>query len=137
MAADLHIHIYEGINEQDLADFNANTMGSKWFDLRPVSDTRWHESYVRVSATPEVWVGEVSWLKAALLEDAEHYVPNAVGAVNEIIGEDLPVIEDALIAQIRAALELPNQTAYRLADPDVVVQFLEEHRGKQCFIVSW
>jgi hypothetical protein len=90
-----------------------------------------------LNASPNVWVGEVSWLKAALFEDEEAFVPDAVAEVYEIIGEGLPVIDDALIEKIRTALGAQNRTGYNVTDPDPVIRFLEQHRGKPCFTISW
>lgn len=136
MAVDLSIHILEGCSESDLASFFAHTMGSKYFNLSLGSDPMGDE-WRRVSDSPQIWVGEVSWLKAALSGDSETFVPSTVGQVHEVIGEDLPMIDDALIANVGSAFDLPNSTGYRLAERSKVIAFLESHRGKQVFTVSW
>lgn len=137
MAADLHIHIFKGITEQDLADFNSNTFGSKYFNPRSVFEKSKDNSYDKMCETPQIWIGEVSWLKAALLEDSERFVPGTVMQISELIGEDLPVLDDELIAKILAAFDTPNATGYSLAAADEVAEFLEQHKGKQVFTVSW
>ena len=138
MAADLHIHIVtDAITEDVLADFFSSTLGSKWFNPTPKNWDEREPIFGVVADSPSVWVGAVSWLKAALFEDVEAYVPNPIGLVSEIVGEELPVIDDELIEKIKDALQVNNQTAYRFCNPDDVVAFLEEHSGKRCFTVSW
>jgi hypothetical protein len=136
MAADLHIHVLEGASESDLAVFHAHTLGTKYFDLTKRYDPTGPE-WERVGETPNVWVGEVSWLKAAVFGEAETFIPSTVQKVHEIIGEDLPVIDDGLIERIKEAFTLDNVTSYGLAECAKVTEFLEAHRGKQAFTVSW
>lgn len=135
MSADLHIHVLKGIDESVLAKLKSNTLDSKYFNPRPVSDYD-PSIYARVSATPNIWIGSVSWLKAALFE-SDDYIPDVVGAIDEIIGEDLPIIDDDLIAKISAAFELPNTTQYDIADASEVIKFLNQYRGEQVFTISW
>lgn len=135
MAADLHIHVFEGIAETDLAMFNSGTFGSKWFGS--CSGNRSIDCFSRIADTPNVWIGEVSWLKAALSGDEASYIPDAVAKISELIGEDLPVLDDALIGKILAALESPNDTGYGLANQTTVQEFLTQHKGKPVFTVSW
>lgn len=140
MAADLYIHIVTPeIDESVLADFFSNSLGSKWFNPKPgtrfLSDP--DSAWGKISATPAIWVGEVSWLKAGLFNDPQKFVPQPVLEVNELIGEDLPVIDDVLIARIRNALRAPNTTSYSVSDTDAVLQFLVEHKGERCFTISW
>lgn len=137
MAADLHIHVFEGVTEQDLADFNSNTLGSKYFNPRSVAEKSNDTSYDKICETPQIWIGEVSWLKAALFEDSENFIPSTVMRISELIGEDLPVLDDELIAGILAAFDAPNDTSYSLANKNEVAAFLEQHKGKQVFTVSW
>lgn len=149
MAADLHIHVLEGVTEDDLAKFHSNTLGSKWFSPAGFSSDGYGEGSVfdRVGNTPNVWVGEVSWLKAMLFEDADTYVPSAVEKISELIGEELPVLTPELRDQILAALKLENQTGYSIANPDevgerggddvVMRKFLDRHMGKRLFTISW
>jgi len=136
MAADLHIHIFEGITEKDLAGFFANTWGSKYFNLGRGSS--WDDpSRRKVGNTPQIWVGGVSCLKAALFEDSESFIPDPVGAISELVGEDLPVIDDSFIVKIKEAMAIPNETGYSLANAEEIVVFLEEHKGKRVFTISW
>lgn len=139
MAADMHIHVLEGVTEDDLRCFNAHTLGSKYFNLnRRECDTNYDCRHWRaVLDSAQIWVGEVSWLKAMMLEATETYVPAAVGKIRELIGEDLPVIDDDLIAKVREAFESTNDTSYSIADVDDIVRFLEVHRGKKVFTISW
>lgn len=141
MAADLHIHVYLGLDESDLKDFLCVVPGSKYFSMlaavKVQRSGKWEKAFERIGATPNVWVGEVSWLKAAVTGDADAYVPAPVRAVFDIIGEDLPVIDDALIERIRAALDIETTLPYAVAKAEDVVAFLEKYRGRQVFTVSW
>jgi hypothetical protein len=140
MAADLHIHILEGATEQDIALFFTNTMGSKYFNPQScgvLNEPRIRASRERIYKTPSVWIGEVSWLKAALSEDAETFVPSTVASVSETIGEDLPVIDQPLIEKILAAFDLPNNTGYGLATKKEVAEFFNKYLGKRAFTISW
>jgi hypothetical protein len=163
MAADLHIHVIPkepvsgtmsywdqrtgGYKNEEITDYVDRDTISMFFTNFEGSllSTFWKsESFEhareRASAlienTPSVWVGEVSWLKAALLEDTATFIPEPVAQVSQIIGNTLPVITDELIDDIRKALATPNATFYKTADKDVVA-FLEQHKGLQCFTVSW
>jgi hypothetical protein len=144
MSADLSIHIFEGIDESDLDIFFSNAIGSKY--CKPLFSKESEEAakkkkdddlYIKIGSTPEVWVGEVSWLKADLFDDADAFIPTPVQLVSELIGEDLPIIDDELINNIETALKLENKTSYRVAKPEDVVKFLRKHKGKRAFTVSW
>ena len=176
MGADLHIHVVGGNSSDRIADVEAYLrhefwssdigagysmylLDGKWLRLDSVPDDRLddiedtHEIPVQyddgfVSSTPSVFVGEVSWLKAALFCDAETFIPDAVGKVSEILSREmLPLISDELIAEIAKAMTLPNQTAkeggvylgagYTVAAANDVVCFLERHKGKRAFAISW
>jgi len=142
MSADLYIHAFkEGeLVEEDFKNFFCNVIGSRWFNIQHYRSNRHAGADVRnekIMNTPSVWIGEVSWLKASLLDDSDTYIPAPVKAVSEIIREDLPVIDDALIHKITEGLALSNQTAYDTASQSSVVEFLRKHKGKHIFTVSW
>jgi hypothetical protein len=92
-----------------------------------------------VSNTPSVWVGEVSWLKAALFDDAETFIPPAVQQIHEIIGEDMPLIDDSLITRVESALGSENPTSYTVAgsEESPVIKFLRDNKGMRAFTISW
>ena len=149
MGADLHIHVFERITEDDLAIMKSSTLGSKYFNLK-LDDMPWEEKskiHKRVGETPNIWIGEVSWLKAALMEDSDTFIPNTVRDISELIGEDLPVVDDEFIDKVVAAFEQLNNTkkedgvwsgsGYSLANPEEVRTFLEIHKGKKVFQISW
>lgn len=95
------------------------------------------EHWRKISDSPNIWVGSVSWLKAALT-GSDEFVPDPVGAVAERIGEDLPVIDETLIEDIETALARENTTSYETEDEESdVVAFLRKHMGKRAFTVSW
>ena len=136
MAADLYIHVLEDVSEEGVAKFHRNCIGSK-FSGTPCTDEEWHDLYSRLGETPRVWVGEVSWLKAALFEDPDTFIPDPVLKVSEVVGEDFPVITDDLIERVEDALEVDNRTSYSVSKPEPVVKFLQGHKGKRCFTISW
>jgi len=148
MAADLHIHVLEGMDEDVVKRFCSNQIGSKWEKCCSYEEREAHfsEDLGAIGGTPSVWIGEVSWLKAALFDD-DTYIPETVEEVTDIIGEDFPIIDDAMIEQITQAFELPNRSVkeggvydgkgYAIADVAEVVDFLRSHIGKKAFTVSW
>ena len=136
MGADLNIHVFtKDFTEEHYKKFQSHTLGSKFFN--PHGNSSDLDLFRLCSGTPKVWVGSVSWLKAAILQDAETFIPNSVGKIHEIIGEEFPVIDDALIAKIKEALMIPNQTDYEIGSADDVLNFLEEHKGEKAFTISW
>lgn len=147
MAADLHIHVFadDDLTEEDLKCFFHNTLGSKWgpssfasiFDEEPCENKFKCEHGKRIHKTKYIWIGEVSWLKAALLEDGKTFIPETVGEVSDIIGEELPIITDDLIERVKKAFDLPNITGYSLAKVEDVLKFLTKHKGKKAFTISW
>jgi hypothetical protein len=177
MAADLYIHIYKGLTEDDMWLFFQNHIGSKWdewskliaeleqkyggFDAIPDDEMRKRYAKVekqqetrmnklkkklkkeginqwqKMAETPNIWVGEVSWLKAAFCEDNETFIPDAINKISDIIGEDLPVIDDDLINKIAEAMKLPNKTSYSLENAETVIAFLNQYRGEKVFTISW
>jgi hypothetical protein len=86
--------------------------------------------------TPNVWIGEVSWLKAALFGGEERYIPDPVGRISEIF-DGLITITDDIIRLAREAMRLDNKTQYKIADPKKVTEFLEQYKGKKAFTIAW
>lgn len=136
MAADLHVHIFRNLTEEDLSNFFSSTLGSKWFDPYKL-DQHFEDLYDKVSDVPNIWIGEVSWLKAGLTDDPDKFVPGPVMKISDLIGEDLPVLNDELINNIIEALQSENTTLYELASPERVRPFLETYKGERVFTVSW
>jgi hypothetical protein len=140
MGADLHIHVYEGLTENDLKAFFSNTLGSKYFvgffGIR-TSHEDWRKALDKIMKTKNVNVGECSWLKAALLNDDESFIPDTIGAINELIGEELPTLDENLKNKIIEAFAFPNKTSYDINKKERVEKFLEENMGKKLFTVSW
>ncbi len=165
MAADLHIHVRTPeLTDDVMRMFFASTIGDgkwcipfpdtedpettkvlmkEWWDTRDRLDRQekeWEKTHdmdlhVLFSHSPNIWIGEVSWLKAGLFEDGEKYVPSVVERVFELTNGT--IIDDKMIEDIKEAFNLPNTTSYNIANVDEVVAFLEEHRGKEVFTISW
>ena len=85
---------------------------------------------------PLEWVGEVSWLKAALLNDYDTFVPSLVGKVSELIGDKFKLVDDEFIEEIGKAFSLENKTGYTLAEKDSVINFLKKYKGREVFHIS-
>lgn len=145
MAADYTIHIRtDEVTEEILNRLYRNVMGHPREKEDPFDQEEWEKDpiemgkhYDIVYNTPHYVVGEVSWLKAAIFDDDEAFIPDPIGRISELIGEDVKLIDQELIEGVRTAMLLPNQTGYTLNDGDGLVLFLSEHIGKECFAVSW
>ncbi len=143
MTADLHIHVLaEECTEEHVKADKSNVMGSKYEN----PDWNFKEKFEKahkcriaevISNTPNIWVGEVSWLKAALFNDSKTFIPNPIGNVYDVIGEDFPIIDDALIERIKTAMSVSNQTDYAMSSVKKVIDFLKAHKGKKAFTISW
>lgn len=114
---------------------------SNWRDDGTLNQDIYLPSYafMVMCATPQVWVGEVSWLKAALFENGEEtFVPNAVGRLAQLFDDDSGVIiTDDFITRAANAMMEDNQTSYSVASPEPIVEFLQKHLGKRAFTISW
>lgn len=82
---------------------------------------------------PGTYIGEVSWMKAAIFENSERYIPTTVELISALVGKNLPEITDEFIDEVRKAFDEPNTTSYGLADRDTVIAFLAEHKGSRVF----
>jgi len=138
MAADMHIHILEGVTEHQVKRFGSSTLGGPFCNYVSYQENSKHfnDDYDAISCTPQIWVGEVSWLKAAFSDDPEAFIPDMVGFVRAEFDDGLVVIDDAMIERVEAALQAPNTTGYSVGDNEIV-EFLKEHKGKKAFTVSW
>ena len=142
MGADLHIHVMtEDMTEEDFKYFFSHTLGSKWFTINRNYDTfgndRGKLAMERVMNSPNVGIGEWSTLSALVYDDSKTFKPAPMQEVYDIIGESLPVIDDELIDRIKKAMQIENTTDYLVRSGEEIVKFLEEHKGKRVFTVSW
>lgn len=165
MAADLHIHVRTPeLTDDIMRMFFSSTIGdSKWCipfpdseDEETVKDqmTEWWEAGNRLKKaraeweeahgkdlyelfleSPNIWIGEVSWLKAALFEDGEAFIPSVVEKVFELT--DGKIIDDKMINDVKEAFKLPNSTGYSIANVDEVISFLIIYKGQEAFTISW
>lgn len=137
MAADLHIHVLtKDFTEKDYAKFQGNTMGSKFFDPLSSADDS-PDLFDKCVNTPNILVGQVSFLKAMIFEDTETFVPSTIGEISEIIGEDFHVIDDGLIGKIEESFNLANNTGYSLNEKGDVIHFLNQRKGEKVFTINW
>lgn len=133
MAATFHIHVMEPpCTEKHLRIFLATTYR--------LGDKGYEEAYQAVLTTANYWIGEVSWLKAALTNDEGSFIPSAVDQISDLIGGYTKQITPELVDQMCAALDAPvhkNYKARTSVDKEDLRAFLESHMGKLLFTVSW
>ena len=139
MSADLRIHIItKEFTLEHYKRFNYDTLGSKYF--RPkhnVTSECYRELFKLGMETPSVGVGEVSWLKAALLDDIESFIPSPIELIVGLIDDDCPIIDDKLIEGVETAMTEANTTGYELCEGSNIIKFLKKHKGKRVFTISW
>ena len=138
MSADMNIHVLEGVTYHDLEVFQCSTLGTKFFDLSLYQEQqrRSDELYDKFANTPRICVGEVSWLKAAIMDDEDTFVPNSVARIAELL-QDVPVLTLDLLDEIKEALQFENTTSYSTSSTGSIIEFLQEHIGKRVFTISW
>lgn len=138
MAADMHMHILEGVTQDEYAIFNWNTLGSKYYDRNKDNDKYWIALSKKFNQTPNVWIGEVSWLKEALFEDVS-CVPTVIEGLSKLIAEDFPVIDDALVLKVRKIYD-DNEKIEQCMGCNIknqVIDFLNQYKGKKVFLLNW
>lgn len=141
MAADLFIHaIPDDFPEETVYNFLGHALGSKHFSWARVdlaNNDPAGARFNRILSTDKIWVGEVSWLKAALFDDEASYIPAPIAFIALAIGEDLPILTPPVKAIILMGLDLQNTTNYRLTERTLVADWLDAHMGQRLFTVSW
>lgn len=115
MSVDIIIHVFEnGLTKEDLRAFFSHTLGSKYFNLLRDDHKANEVATDKMELTDQFNLCEVSW-----------DTPTWAQKIINIIGEDLPFIDNDLIEKIR-----PH------ADQNLIF-WLEQHKGKQIFVVFW
>ena len=139
MAADLCIHVRTPeCTEEIMEAFFKSSLGSKYFSWnykrdQELEDKAWHV----MCETPRVGVGEVSWLKANLFNDPENFIPDVVGNISSLIGDEI-IITDEVISKFEEIYkECSNNTSYNIVDKNEVINFIKEHKGDTIFTISW
>lgn len=69
------------------------------------------EVHARLRHAPRVWVGQVSWIKAAMDEDYDAYIPGPVAAVARVVGDGV-ILTPGLAKAITVAMSTPNRSIY-------------------------
>ena len=141
MAADFHIHVItKNFTEDDVKFLKSNTLGSKYFagfDQR-YSYEELNSILARAENTPNIWIGEVSWLKASLSEDPSEYIPTLVEVLYDLVGEDFTTITPEFIDQVSAAFDTEEISSYYDSfEKDRLINFLNKYMGEKVFHVSW
>jgi hypothetical protein len=140
MAADLHIHVVDEVPDRILRIFNADLFPPVISDVPEYSGAERDEAFGIMVNTVNLWVGRVSWLKAALTRDPTSYVPDLVQIVAEVIPPYPPVVVDeGLLASLETALQQVKNAPeyYKTEDPATVLAWLRDHRGCRVVTVSW
>lgn len=116
---------------------DAKKLWNKLYSRYLMSNPHYCSHQRKIDSTPSIHIGEVSWLKAALFEDSDTFVPSSVMEISEIIGEDFPIIDDELISRIASALKLENTTSYYINTDSSIIEFLKSYKGYPVFTISW
>lgn len=108
-------------------------LGIKSYESRH-SDQEYSEASGR---TIELWIGQVSWLKAMILEDKDTFIPSVVERVSEILPYGVPrILTKEKIDALEEAFKLPNQTQYRIGNLDEVLRRLKKNIGQFVYTSS-
>lgn len=140
MAADLHIHV--GPMPIKPAENSVHFLLNGAYDI----DFDKHMVDSKAGIIEDIWVGEVSWLKAALFEDGDrNFIPPFVKVVSETFpsvysGKSIEITEElisGLMTKMGIAATLKDETQYDLGDPENILMWLTARKGKQAWTVSW
>ena len=154
MATDIHIHVDDGLTQEDYSCFFASQIGSVYFQMdgslcrnkqgRKIFPCE-HED--RILAMPHVFAGESFWPFPAHLPESEEEpekLPDPTGELVEAFPPEgeLPVtITKERIEKVRKGVQLPEELAARYGQYATeekqleIVRFLEEHKGKGAFLL--
>jgi hypothetical protein len=82
-------------------------------ELRGITSEQWEatRTALGLDTLDSFWVGQVSWLKAGLLND-EKYIPAPVHAISAIVGNG-KLLTTGVAKELTVALNLPNRSIYR------------------------
>lgn len=130
MSADLHLYSLENTDENrrllaTMASIDAigDDFGDDFTDgdgkpFNVVSNSEYEDLTRRIYgpgwSNSNVWIGQVSWMKAGLLADSEpfdRYVPASVLRVQTLTSGH-PVLTPGLAREITVAMNLPNRSIY-------------------------
>lgn len=139
----LHNQPVQGVvDEKVLNLFFSSLLEYKWTLSGSRTDytkEEYDDANLLVASSPSCWIGDVSWLKAAILENGDKFIPQLVYRVSQLIGDDPVEITDNLISQIAEIFDTStNSTTYSVqTDKDKIIEFFENNKGLKCFSVSW
>lgn len=86
-----------------------------------------------VYTAPGIYIGEVGLLKSEIFDNKEKYIPSTVELISILVGNDLPIIDDKFIDEVKKAFSLSNTSQYHVTDENSVLTFLNEHKGARVF----
>ncbi|KKL45955.1 hypothetical protein LCGC14_2350440 [marine sediment metagenome] len=110
------------------------------FDVKKVGGRReytLHFDEDKVDNTPSIWIGEVSWLKAGLFDNAEEYIPKTIGAVAKLFENPIVDVTQEFVKLVQAAFTLEPHHYYGRNEAVKVTRFLSKYIGKKAFTISW
>jgi len=168
MSADLHIILIdpqlidvELVKKYATFEVPDNVESSKFFELQEkhqerisllYGDVHDFGSYV-YPFKEDVWVGQVSWLKASLSGEYDRYVPSLVAHVSQTYFDNggAVVITDEFIESLLAGYEQHHETPSIYEDSSInaeehetgvtrketLEKFLRSHLGEWSFADSW
>jgi hypothetical protein len=143
MSADLVLYTFKEEDSELVESLymksQANTLGSKYFTWDAIvaaTDNSLDALFDLFEVVSDrCWIGEVSWLKATLLDDDESFIPDLVGFVSELIGEEFPVITDELISKVND-FSFESHEHYSNISKEDLINFLEKNKGYKTFTLS-
>lgn len=148
MAASFTIHFLAGPEQQEAYKLiNGNTIGSQYCTLMDgrrseedsiARDRAQSLAHKVMATTPAVTIGDVSWLKAAFLEDGERFIPSPIERMSELIGEEFPILDANLRDNLLSCLSLKNSSSYPdLISKEELQKALDANMGTTLCHISW
>ena len=152
MATDLHIHIDEGLTQNDYHCFFANQIGSHYEKElfyrcaeKPATQGAMCPHHDRIWQMPDILVGETPWPHVnQIAEEEEIDVPDPMGDMEDIFpfNGTLPtILNEETIRRVETALQVPENFMAKYPGlgskgrEDEIVNFLLEYQGLGPFIL--
>lgn len=144
MSAHLYIHIQtDEISNKKLKDIFQTYINSEFFDYSTIKQ-RTYENEKKNSKllqeTPNIKVGPISNLKAALSKEQEKFIPGQLNVFQKRIGNEPTKINNRLIKNIKQDIKTSSNNSIYNNDElhiEKSLRFLEIYKGKKAFTVSW
>lgn len=140
MSVALRIHVVDGVPERLVDVFTAPTFYRLLEPGRPdYEEDEWEAACRAIEGTDSVWVADVGWPKAGPFGAATATPPDIARIVMDAIPPYPPTpVTDGLIRLLERALGRTHGSAeYETADPDGILAWLRDRRGRRVITVTW